>query len=151
MKLTHVNKAGEARMVDVSAKPISRRTARAAGTIRLGSETLDLIKSHQVQKGDVLATARIAAIAGAKRTSELIPLCHNIPIEAIDVRFDVRSHGIDITAEARCEAKTGIEMEALTAVAVAALTIYDMCKAVDKTMVIGDIKLLEKTKNALHD
>ncbi len=151
MKLTHLNKAGEARMVDVSAKPISRRTALAAGTIRLRSETLDLIKSDQIQKGDVLATARTAAIGGAKKTSELIPLCHNIPIDAIDVRFDLRSGGIDITAEARCEAKTGIEMEALTAVAVAALTIYDMCKAVDKTMVIADIRLLEKTKNALHD
>lgn len=151
MKLTHVNKAGEARMVDVSAKPISRRKARASGTIRLRPETLDLIKSYRVQKGDVLATARTAAIAGAKRTSELIPLCHNIPIDAIDVRFDLRADGIDITAEARCEAKTGIEMEALTAVAVAALTIYDMCKAVDKSMVIGDIKLLEKTKDALHD
>lgn len=151
MKLTHVNEAGEARMVDVSAKPISRRKARASGTIRLRPETLELIKSHQVQKGDVLATARTAAIAGAKRTSELVPLCHNIPIDAIDVRFDLRTDGIDITAEARCEAKTGIEMEALTAVAVAALTIYDMCKAVDKTMVIGDIRLLEKTKDAIHD
>jgi len=151
MKLTHVNEAGEARMVDVSAKPISRRKARASGTIRLRPETLELIKSHQVQKGDVLATARTAAIAGAKRTSELVPLCHNIPIDAIDVRFDVRTDGIDITAEARCEAKTGIEMEALTAVAVAALTIYDMCKAVDKTMIIGDIRLLEKTKDAIHD
>ncbi|MDP2914277.1 MAG: cyclic pyranopterin monophosphate synthase MoaC [Candidatus Aminicenantes bacterium] len=151
MKLTHVNEAGEARMVDVSAKPFSRRKARASGTIRLRPETLELIKSHQVQKGDVLATARTAAIAGAKRTSELVPLCHNIPIDAIDVRFDLRTDGIDITAEARCEAKTGIEMEALTAVAVAALTIYDMCKAVDKTMVIGDIRLLEKTKDAIHD
>ena len=151
MKLTHVNEAGEARMVDVSAKPVSRRKARASGTIRLRPETLELIKSHQVQKGDVLATARTAAIAGAKRTSELVPLCHNIPIDAIDVRFDVRTDGIDITAEARCEAKTGIEMEALTAVAVAALTIYDMCKAVDKTMIIGDIRLLEKTKDAIHD
>lgn len=151
MKLTHVNEAGEARMVDVSAKPVSRRKARASGTIRLRPETLELIKSHQVQKGDVLATARTAAIAGAKRTSELVPLCHNIPIDAIDVRFDLRTDGIDITAEARCEAKTGIEMEALTAVAVAALTIYDMCKAVDKTMIIGDIRLLEKTKDAIHD
>jgi cyclic pyranopterin phosphate synthase len=150
MALTHVGAAGEAKMVDVGRKPVSRRTARAAGRIKLRPETLALIKDNLIQKGDVLAAARIAAITGAKRTSELIPLCHNIPIDVVDVRFELKAGGIAIEARATCEARTGIEMEALTAVAIAALTIYDMCKAVDKTMVIEDIRLLEKTKNAVQ-
>jgi cyclic pyranopterin phosphate synthase len=150
MALTHVGAAGEAKMVDVGRKPVSRRTARAAGRIKLRPETLALIKDNLIQKGDVLAAARIAAITGAKRTSELIPLCHNIPIDVVDVRFELKAGGIAIEARAACEARTGIEMEALTAVAIAALTIYDMCKAVDKTMVIEDIRLLEKTKNAVQ-
>jgi cyclic pyranopterin phosphate synthase len=137
-------------MVDIGSKPVSRRTARAAGRIRLRPETVALIKDNQIRKGDVLAAARIAAISGAKRTSELIPLCHNIPIDVVDVRFEIKADGIVIEARAACEARTGIEMEALTAVAVAALTIYDMCKAVDKTMVIEDIRLLEKTKDAIQ-
>jgi cyclic pyranopterin phosphate synthase len=149
MELTHTGPDGKAKMVDVGGKPVSRRTARAAGRIRLRPETLALIKANQMQKGDVLAAARIAGIAGAKRTSDLIPLCHNIPIDVVDVRFDMEADGIAIEARAACEARTGIEMEALTAVAVAALTIYDMCKAVDKAMVIEGIRLVEKTKDAI--
>jgi cyclic pyranopterin phosphate synthase len=147
MALTHVGPAGEAKMVDIGSKPVSRRTARAAGRIRLRPETLALIRANQIQKGDVLAAARIAAIAGAKRTADLIPLCHNIPIDVVEVSFAFEPDGVAIEARAACEARTGIEMEALTAVAVAALTIYDMCKAADKTMVIEAIRLLEKTKN----
>jgi cyclic pyranopterin phosphate synthase len=150
MELTHVGSAGEARMVDVGAKPVSRRTARASGRIRLRPATLDLIRTNQIQKGDVLAAARLAGIMAGKKTAELIPLCHTIPIERIDVRFTLQADGVFIEAEAACEAKTGIEMEALTAVAVAALTIYDMCKAVDTTMTIEDIKLQEKRKDAVH-
>ena len=150
MALTHVGPAGEAKMVDIGRKAVSRRTARAAGRIRLRPETLSLIRDNQIGKGDVLAAARIAAISGAKRTAELIPLCHNIPIDVVEVRFELGTEGIAIEARAACEARTGIEMEALTAVAVAALTIYDMCKAVDKTMVIEDVRLLEKTKNAVQ-
>jgi cyclic pyranopterin monophosphate synthase len=149
MALTHVGPTGEAKMVDVGGKPVSRRTARAAGRIRLRPETVALIQANQVQKGDVLAAARLAAIAGAKKTAELIPLCHNIPIDVIEVAFALEPDGVAIEARAACEARTGIEMEALTAVAVAALTIYDMCKAADKTMVIENIRLLEKTKDAV--
>jgi len=151
MELTHVGPAGEARMVDVGPKPVSRRTALASGRIRLTPATLDLIRTNRIKKGDVLAAARIAGIMAGKKTAELIPLCHNIPIERIDVRLTLQADGVFIEAEAACEAKTGIEMEALTAVAVAALTIYDMCKAVDKTMSIEDIRLREKTKNAVRD
>jgi len=150
MELTHIGPAGEARMVDIGAKPVSRRTALASGRIRLRPSTLDLIRTNQIQKGDVLAAARLAGIMAGKKTAELIPLCHTIPIERIDVRFTLQADGVFIEAEAACEAKTGIEMEALTAVAVAALTIYDMCKAVDTTMTIEDIKLREKTKDAVH-
>ena len=147
MALTHVGPAGEAKMVDIGRKPVSRRTARAAGRIKLRPETVALIKDNQIKKGDVLAAARIAAIGGAKRTAELIPLCHNIPIDVVEVAVTLEPDGVAIEARAACEARTGIEMEALTAVAVAALTIYDMCKAVDKAMVIEDIRLLEKTKD----
>jgi cyclic pyranopterin phosphate synthase len=150
MELTHIGPAGEARMVDIGAKPVSRRTALASGRIRLRPSTLDLIRTNQIQKGDVLAAARLAGIMAGKKTAELIPLCHAIPIERIDVRFTLQADGVFIEAEAACEAKTGIEMEALTAVAVAALTIYDMCKAVDRTMTIEDIKLREKRKDAVH-
>jgi cyclic pyranopterin phosphate synthase len=151
MELTHVGPAGEARMVDVGGKPVSRRTALASGRIRLTPATLELIRTNQIKKGDVLAAARIAGVMAGKRTAGLIPLCHNIPIEKIEVRLTLQADGVFIEAEAACEAKTGIEMEALTAVAVAALTVYDMCKAVDKSMSIEDIRLLKKTKNAVHD
>lgn len=149
MGLTHVNESGEARMVDVSAKPKVRRTAHASGFIFLAAETVSLIRDNAVAKGDVLATARIAAIAGAKRTSDLIPLCHNISIDQVSVDLDLREDGVAVEATAVCTDKTGIEMEALTAVSVACLTIYDMCKAADKNMKIGEIQLLQKTKETL--
>jgi len=146
MALTHVNTAGEANMVDISTKKILHREAIASGAIFLQKETIELIKNNLVKKGDVLAVARIAAISGAKKTFDLIPLCHNIPINKIDVSFDIKADRILIRSRAVCEAKTGIEMEALTAVSIAALTIYDMCKAMDKTMKITEIKLEEKRK-----
>ena len=146
MDLSHLDREGRATMVDVSAKPRVRRTAKAAGRITMGPETLRLIREKLLQKGDALAVARVAGIAAAKRTADLIPLCHNIRIDRVTVDFSMRGDGIDIEAEALCRESTGIEMEALTAVSVAALTLYDMCKAVDKGMRIVDIRLVEKTK-----
>lgn len=148
-QFSHVDESGKARMVDVSAKPRVRRTARAAGKIFLSTDTVRRIRENLIDKGDVLATAKIAGIAAAKRTTELIPLCHNIAIDWIDVEFELQDQAIEIRGTAVCTDKTGIEMEALTAVSVAALTIYDMCKAVDAGMRIGEIRLLEKTKEAL--
>lgn len=144
--LTHVDGTGKARMVDVSAKPRVRRTATAEGFIALAPETLALVRANGIAKGDVLATARIAGIMAAKRTADLIPLCHNVEIEHVDVSLELRDDGVRIAARSVCTDKTGIEMEALTAVSVAALAIYDMCKAVDRGMRIGDIRLVEKTK-----
>lgn len=137
-------------MVDVSAKPALFREAVASGEIHVSSTTLDLMESDRMAKGNVLATARIAGIQAAKRTGELIPLCHPLPISHCEIHFEVPDtrDRIRITASARITAATGVEMEALTAVSVAALTVYDMCKAVDKGMVIGDIRLLRKTKSA---
>ncbi len=145
-ELTHIDEAGAARMVDVSGKPSVRRTATATGRITMQAGTVEAIRNGAVQKGDVLAAARIAGIGAAKRTWDLIPLCHNIAIEQVDVRFQIHETAIDITASAICTDKTGIEMEALSAVTIAALTIYDMCKAIDKTMRITDVTLAEKTK-----
>ena len=135
-------------MVDVSAKPVQTREAVASGEIRLAKATLDAIESGQAAKGNVLATARLAGIMAAKKTAELIPLCHPLPITHAEVNFETppSRDRIVITATARIAAQTGIEMEALTAVSVAALTIYDMCKALDKQMQITDIRLLSKTK-----
>lgn len=147
-KLTHIDEEGNARMVDVSGKPRVRRTARAAGEISMNPDTVALVSSGGMAKGNVLATARVAGIMAAKRCSDLIPLSHNIEIEHVEVGFELDAARVRITASASCTDKTGIEMEALTAVSVAALTIYDMCKAVDKAMVIGDIRLLEKTKES---
>ena len=132
-------------MVDVSAKPKVRRSARAVGRIYLAAGTIRSIRENLIEKGDVLAAARIAGIAAAKRTAELIPLCHNIAVDWVDVQFEIQQDCIQITATAVCTDKTGIEMEALTAVSVAALTIYDMCKAVDRGMTISEIRLVEKT------
>lgn len=143
-RLTHVDEAGKARMVDVSAKPRVRRRAVARGRIRLAPATIALVRENGLAKGDVLAVARIAGIMAAKKTSDLIPLCHNVEIEQVDVALAVEDDGIAIEATSLCTDKTGIEMEALTAVSVAALTIYDMCKAIDKRMEIGGIRLLEK-------
>ena len=151
MKLTHVDARGEASMVDVSHKPILLREAIARGEIRLQRATLDLINRNQIAKGNVLATARLAGILAAKKTGELIPLCHPLPITHCEVNFELPKSRdrIVIIAGAKIAAPTGVEMEALTAVSVAALTIYDMCKAVDKRMVIGGVKLVKKTKREL--
>ena len=151
MKLTHVSSSGAAHMVDVSRKGISHREASASGKICLQSQTVELIKKQLIKKGDVLAVARVAAINGAKKTSDLIPLCHNIPLNHIEVRFSIKSDGIEISTKVISEGKTGVEMEALTGVSIAALTIYDMCKAVDKEMIISEITLKEKKKHEIRN
>jgi cyclic pyranopterin phosphate synthase len=145
-KFTHVDARGNARMVDVSRKPVQQREAVALGSIQMKRETLALIAMNQIAKGDVLHTARIAGIQAAKRTGELIPLCHPLNLTHVDVDIGLAHDRLDITATVKTAAQTGVEMEALTAVAVAALTIYDMCKAVDKEMLIGTIRLISKTK-----
>lgn len=147
--LTHLDESGQASMVDISEKVPCLREAVARGRIRLQAATLDLIRENGLKKGDVLAVARIAAIQAAKQTQLLIPLCHQIPLSKIGVEFELQADGVAMTATVRTTAATGVEMEALTAVSVAALTIYDMCKAVDKTMKIGDIALVSKTKTPL--
>src|SRR4051794_16192236 len=151
--LTHLDEHGQARMVDVGGKPVTAREAIAEGSITLAASTLRAIAEEKVPKGEVLNTARIAGIMAAKRCGELIPLCHPLPVESVEVHFDLPELEPDhaqpvrlyIKAIARITAKTGVEMEALTAVSIAALTIYDMCKAIDKQMVIGDVKLISKT------
>ncbi len=145
-RLTHVRADGSAHMVDVSAKAETHRIARASGVIRMLPATFALIAGGHAKKGDVLGVARIAAIQAAKRTSELIPLCHPLPITRVAVEFELDAAGSSVSCTAQVETlgRTGVEMEALTAVAVAALTIYDMVKAVDKTMVIGDIRVMLK-------
>ncbi len=146
MKLTHVDDEGRVEMVDVGGKPDTVRVAVARGEVRMKLETLRLIAAGNAPKGDVLTTAQLAGIMGAKRTHELIPLCHPLPLTKVDVTFEIDEARarIEITATARCTGKTGVEMEALTAVSVAALTIYDMAKAVEKTMRIGEIRLVQK-------
>jgi len=145
-ELTHFDADGQAHMVDVSAKAETHRVARAGGTIRMRPETLMLIESGSAKKGDVIGVARVAAIQGAKRTSELVPLCHPIAITRIAVDFEVVRAASELRCTAQVETfgRTGVEMEALTAVQVGLLTVYDMCKAVDRAMVIGDVRLLEK-------
>jgi cyclic pyranopterin monophosphate synthase len=145
-RLSHVGADGRAKMVDVSSKPMSARTAIAAGKIRLQKETVDLIESNQIAKGDVIATAKIAGIQAAKQTAHLIPLCHTLPLGEVKIDIVTSSDAAEVTCTARTIAQTGVEMEALTGAAVTLLTIYDMCKAVDKEMQITDIRLLEKTK-----
>jgi len=144
--LTHINHKGEAKMVDVGDKPIQKRTAKATGFIKLLPQTIELIQGHLMKKGDVLSVARIAAIQAAKQTHLLIPLCHALQLSKVDVDFEIKSNGIQVCSLSRCEGRTGVEMEALTAVNIALLTIYDMCKAADKNMIMSDITLLEKTK-----
>jgi cyclic pyranopterin phosphate synthase len=146
-QLSHLDDGGKARMVDVSGKPRVARTARARGKVRLQSETLRLIREGLVKKGDVLGVARLAGITAAKKTWDLVPLCHRIEIGHVDVDLALVPDGVEIRSTASCRDRTGIEMEALTAVAVAALTIYDMCKSVDRRMTIGDIALVGKTKS----
>lgn len=136
-------------MVNVSAKPVSARKAVAAGRIRLQRETIDLISSDQISKGNVFATARIAGIQAAKQTAQLIPLCHPLPLGDVKIDIVTSNEGAEVKCTAQTVAQTGVEMEALTGVAVALLTIYDMCKAVDKEMVISDVRLLEKEKKQL--
>jgi cyclic pyranopterin monophosphate synthase len=145
-ELTHIDADGKAHMVDVSAKPESIRTAVASGFIKLQAETLDLIDRNAVAKGNVLLTAQLAGIQAAKQTSTLIPLCHQLQLQQVAVDFQVEPHGIRITSSVITIGRTGAEMEALTAVSIAGLTIYDMCKAVDHTMEIGEIRLVKKSK-----
>ena len=144
---THFNNAGRAMMVDIGSKDETQRTAVAAGAVRVSAETFALIKSGGMKKGDVLGTAQIAGIMAAKRTWELIPMCHQVALTKVDIAFELEeeTYRVLIRATASCKGMTGVEMEALTAVSVAALTVYDMCKAVQKDMVIEDIRLEEKT------
>ena len=146
-KLSHIDAQGHARMVDVGDKTVTAREATATGTVRMQPETLRLITSGEMPKGDVLAVARVAGIMAAKKTSELIPLCHPLPITSVKVEFTPHqdSGHLDIEARVKVQGKTGVEMEALTAVSVAALTIYDMCKAIEKSMIISDVSLQQKT------
>jgi len=146
-KLTHIDQQGCASMVDVSGKKQQLRTARATGRIKLAESTVKLIAEDQIKKGSVLAVAQIAGIQAAKRTSELIPLCHPLQISSIDVKLHLEDRSVSATSTVICTGQTGVEMDALTAVSAALLTVYDMCKAVDKDMQIGQIVLLEKTKN----
>ena len=148
-RLTHIGADGRAQMVDVSAKLLSARTAIAKGKIKLQRKTLDLISKDQIAKGNVLATARIAGIQAAKRTAHLIPLCHTLPLSEVKIDIVTSQSGAEVTCTARTVAQTGVEMEALTGVTIALLTIYDMCKAVDKRMQLSDIRLIEKTKRQL--
>jgi cyclic pyranopterin phosphate synthase len=143
-KLTHINRRGEMAMVDISHKPVTNRRAVAAGEIQLTRAIARAIQSGSVAKGNVLEAARIGAIQAAKKTAELIPLCHPLPISDISVRFRLNGMKLHILADVKAEAKTGVEMEALTAVSVAALVVYDMCKGIDKGMIIGPVELLEK-------
>ncbi|PYI51432.1 MAG: cyclic pyranopterin monophosphate synthase MoaC [Verrucomicrobia bacterium] len=146
-RLTHIAADGCAQMVDVSAKPLTARTAVATGKIRLQRETLGLISNEQIAKGNVFATARIAGIQAAKQTAHLIPLCHTLPLSEVKIEIVTLNNHAEVKCTARTVAQTGVEMEALTGVAVALLTIYDMCKAVDKEMEISDVRLVEKTKS----
>ena len=145
-KFSHLDSAGHARMVEVGAKPDLQRAAVAEGRLTCAPATIDLLRAHALPKGDVLTVAKIAGIQAAKSTSTLIPLCHPLALNNVEVAFIVETDGVVIRATVRCTGKTGVEMEALTAVSVAALTVYDMCKAVDKAMSIGGIQVAKKTK-----
>jgi cyclic pyranopterin phosphate synthase len=146
-RLSHIARNGRAKMVNVSAKAMSRRRAVATGTIRLKAETVDLISKDQIAKGNVFATARIAGIQAAKQTAQLIPLCHTVPLGEVKIDIVSSNRGAEVTCIAQTIAQTGVEMEALVGVTVALLTIYDMCKAVDKNMEICDVRLISKTKH----
>ena len=148
-KLSHTSESGKAEMVDVGGKPDQIREALAKGSITLSEETLELIRQNQIKKGDVLTLAEVAGIQAAKQTSNLIPLCHTLLLNKVKVDAQLTENGVNVFCLARSQGKTGVEMEALTGVSVALLTIYDMCKAVDKNMVMGNISLLEKTKKDL--
>jgi cyclic pyranopterin phosphate synthase len=148
-KFSHTDDKGKANMVDVGEKPVQRRQAVARGTIFLSEETIVLIRENQMKKGDVLTVAEIAGIQAAKQTSSLIPLCHPLQLTKVEVKTSLSNKGVEVQSTAICNGQTGVEMEALTAVSIALLTIYDMCKAVDKNMMIGEISLIEKTKTEL--
>lgn len=145
MELTHINEQGRARMVDVTEKAATARTAVAEGRVRMRRETAELIRTGGMAKGDVLAVAQVAGIMAAKRTPDLIPMCHTLRLTGVDIAFTLEEEAVQIRAAVRCKGETGVEMEALTAVSAAALTIYDMCKAVQKDMEIGEIRLCRKT------
>jgi len=145
-KLSHTDEQGRARMVDVSGKPVQKRRAVASGKILLQPETISLVKENQMKKGDVITVAEIAGIQAAKRTHELIPLCHPLQLSKVKVTCTLTEEGVEAVGEVVCSGQTGVEMEALTAVQVALLTVYDMCKAVDKQMIMQEIRLNEKTK-----
>ena len=145
--LSHVGGDGKARMVDVTGKAPSDRMARAAGILRCAPSTLDLVRAGTAPKGAVIETAELAGVMAAKRTADLIPLCHPLPLSHVDVSLEVGDAGVEITASAETTAQTGVEMEALTAASIAALTVYDMAKAIDKEMVVDGVRLLEKTKD----
>ena len=144
-KLTHIDQKGHVQMVDVGHKPVTDREAVARGAVRMSSEALALVRTGRIAKGDPLQTARIAGIMAAKRTADLIPLCHPLPLTQVEVSLNTRDDGYEIEARVKTRAQTGVEMEALTAVTAAALTLYDMVKAVDRTMQIGEIRLVEKS------
>ncbi len=148
-QLSHVDQQGDARMVDVGNKKIQRRTACASGQIHLAEHTLQSIREDQVKKGNVLAVARVAGIQAAKATSGLIPMCHPLPLDSIRVDFEYKDRGLKATCTVSCQARTGVEMEALTGVSVALLTVYDMCKAIDKEMFLDQITLFKKQKEDL--
>lgn len=145
-RLSHIGSDGRAQMVDVSVKPMSARTAIAKGAIKLQRKTLDLISKNRIAKGNVSATARLAGIQGAKQTAHLIPLCHTLPLSDVKIDIVAVRDRVEVTCTARTVAQTGVEMEALTGVAIALLTIYDMCKAIDKKMQIADVRLVKKMK-----
>ncbi len=153
MKLSHLDERGRARMVDVGGKPESERTAIAEGAVRMSQEAFDLVAAQAAPKGDVLAVAEVAGVMAAKRTGELIPLCHPLGLDLVEVeaRLEPELPGVRLKARAKVTARTGVEMEALTAVAVACLTVYDMVKAVDRGMVIEDVRLVSKTKRPAHN
>jgi cyclic pyranopterin phosphate synthase len=147
-RLSHLDSEGRARMVDVGGKPVQRRTARARGRILLNEKTRAAVRENRLRKGDVLTVAQMAGIAAAKRTADLIPLCHPLGLDHVDVELRPDDQGVEVEATVRCEGRTGVEMEALTAVGVALLTVYDMCKSSDREMTITDVRLVEKTKEA---
>jgi cyclic pyranopterin phosphate synthase len=147
MQLTHMDDQNRPRMVDVSSKDITHRVAKATGCITLSPDTVALIAENKIKKGNVLTTAELAGVQAGKQTANLIPLCHTLLLTKVSVTAELGADGVEVTSEVKCTGKTGVEMEALTAVSVALLTIYDMCKAVDKSMTLGNITLLEKTKS----
>ena len=151
MELTHINQQGRARMVDVTQKEITFRQAEAEGRVRMAPETLELIRTGGAPKGDVLAVAQVAGIMAAKRTHELIPMCHPLRLTAVDLSFTLEENAVHIRSKVKCKGETGVEMEALTAASAAALTIYDMCKAVQRDMEIGDIRLCRKSGGKTGD